>query len=185
MGKNNCSDNEMYEQTLSEEMIFEGKVFTCVTRNVKLTDGSESIREVVIHTGGACILPVDSDLNCYLVRQYRSGAGEIMLEVPAGKIEPGEEPVKCAIRELKEETGFVADKVESLGVNVATPAYCSERIHMFMATGLEYAGAEPEVHEFLGLQKIPLTTLVEMCDKGEIKDSKTVISIYKASRRLL
>ena len=185
MGKNNCSDTELYEETLDKREVFNGRVFDCIVKNVRLSDGSKSVREVVLHTGGASVLPVDKDLNCYLVKQFRSGVEQIMLEVPAGKIEKGEAPQSCATRELAEEMGFMAGKIESLGVNVATPAYCSERIHMYLATELKFVGARPESHEFLSIQKIPLADLVEMCDRGEIRDSKTVISIYKAARRLL
>jgi len=185
MGKTDCSDNELIETIVSSEVIFEGRVFDCRIDDVTLSDGSPAKRELVIHTGGACILPVDSDLNCYMVKQYRSGAGEVLLEVPAGKIEKGEDPYECAVREITEETGYRANKVESLGVVCATPAYCSERIHMYLATDLVYDGTNPDNGEFLSTVKIPLTDLVKMCDEGIIKDAKTLICIYKAARRLL
>ena len=185
MGKTDCRDNELIETVVSEETKFEGRVFKAVVRDITNPDGSSDKREVVIHTGGACILPVDKDLNCYMVRQYRSGVEEVLLEVPAGKIEVGEDPLECASREIKEETGYSAGKVENLGYMCATPAYCSERIHMYLGTELEYSGTNPDNGEFLGVHKYPLTDLVAMCDSGEIKDSKTVICIYKAARRLL
>ncbi|MBP5260616.1 MAG: NUDIX hydrolase [Clostridiales bacterium] len=185
MGKTDCRDDELFEKTLNTQTVFEGKVFDCILKDVELVDGSVAKREVVLHTGGACILPVDRDLNCYMVKQYRSGADEVLIEVPAGKIEKGEDPLECALREIEEETGFESGNVISLGSMCATPAYCSERIHMYLATDLKYKGVKPDKGEFLGVVRYPLNTLVEMCDNGLIKDSKTIICIYKAARRLL
>jgi len=185
MGNIDCKDSELFEKTLSEETIFEGRVFECVTRAVELSDGSISGREIVKHSGGACIIPVDEDLNCYLVRQFRNGAQTILTEVPAGKIEPGEEPLDCVSREIREETGYCAERIESLGYIYATPAYCSEKIHLFLGTGLTFKGGRPDSGEFLRTVKYPLSKLVEMCDEGSICDAKTVACIYKAAGRLL
>ena len=185
MGNTNCSDSELFEKTLKEQEIFNGRVFRCVVKDVELCDGSSAKREVVLHTGGACVLPVDKDLNCYLVKQYRSGADEVLIEVPAGKVEVNENPKGCAEREIEEETGFKAGKIEYLGVIIATPAYCSERIHMYLATELVESESAPDEGEFLRVIKMPLTDAVRMCDSGEIKDSKTVASLYKAYRRLV
>ncbi len=185
MGNTNCSDSELFEKTIKEQEIFNGRVFRCVVKDVELCDGSKAKREVILHTGGACVLPVDEELNCYLVRQYRSGADEVLTEVPAGKVEPGEDPRGCAEREIAEETGFKAGKIEDLGVIIATPAYCSERIHMYLATDLVKTESSPDDGEFLRVIRIPLAEAVRMCDSVEIKDSKTVASIYKAYRRII
>ena len=185
MGKIDCKDNEMFEKTLSEETVFTGRVFECEVRAVELSDGRVTGREIVKHTGGACILPVDDELNCHVVRQFRSGAGQVMTEVPAGKIEPGEDPLECVRREVREETGYDAGRIESLGFIFATPAYCSEKIHLFLGTELTYKGGRPDNGEFLCVEKIPLATLVTMCDEGKIFDAKSVACIYKAARRLL
>jgi len=184
MGSIDCKDNELFEMTLTEEFVFKGRVFECDVRTVRLSDGRMATREVIKHTGGACVLPVDDELNCYLVRQFRSGAERVLTEVPAGKIEPGESPAECVSREIREETGFTAGKIESLGYIYATPAYCSEKIHLYLATGLSYVGGSPDSGEFLRVEKYPLTELIKMCDSGEIEDAKTVACIYKASRRL-
>ena len=184
MGSIDCNDNELFEMTLTEEFVFRGRVFECDVRTVRLADGKMTTREIIKHTGGACVLPVDDELNCYLVRQFRSGAESVLTEVPAGKIETGETPLECVSREIREETGFTAEKIESLGYIYATPAYCSEKIHLFMATGLSYAGGSPDPGEFLRVEKIPFTDLLRMCDSGEIEDAKTVACVYKASRRL-
>lgn len=171
------------EKTIESEELFSGKVFKVLVKKVELCDGSPARREIVVHNGGACILPVDDDMNCYMIRQFRSPFEEIILEAPAGKIEIGEDPRECAIRELTEETGFVAAEVVDLGQMICSPGYDSEKISMYLATGLKYVGDHTDEGEFLKCEKIPLKTLLEMADKGEITDAKTLICIYKASRR--
>lgn len=185
MGRTDCRTDELTEKTLFSKTIFEGKVFDCLLNDVELPDGSISFREIVRHTGGACILPIDSDLNCYLVRQFRSGADQVMLEVPAGKIEQGEDPEECARREVVEETGYEAGKIAYEGHIFATPAYCSEKIHLYIGTDLKFVGSSPDSGEFLGLEKISLKELVDMCDNGQITDSKTTVLVYKAARRFI
>ena len=174
----------LIEETLSSEVVFHGRVFDTIVKKVKLSDGSISSREIVKHNGGACILPVDEDLNCYMVRQFRSPFEKIMLEVPAGKIEPGEDPKECAVRELHEETGFEASEVIDLGDMICSPGYDSEIIYLYLARGLHFIGEKPDEGEFLGLEKIPLADLVKMADNGQISDSKTQLCIYKTVRRL-
>lgn len=172
------------EKTLSSEVVFSGRVFDTIVKKVMLSDGSTSTREIVKHNGGACILPVDDDLNCYMVRQFRSPFEKILLEVPAGKIEIGEDPKVCAVRELHEETGFEASEVIDLGKMICSPGYDSEIIYLYAARGLNFIGENPDEGEFLNCEKIPLQTLVEMADRGELSDSKTQICIYKTVRRL-
>ena len=174
----------LIEKTLSSEVVFSGRVFDTIVKKVMLSDGSTSTREIVKHNGGACILPVDDDLNCYMVRQFRSPFEKILLEVPAGKIEIGEDPKVCAVRELHEETGFEASEVIDLGKMICSPGYDSEIIYLYAARGLTFIGEKPDEGEFLNCEKIPLQTLVEMADRGEISDSKTQICIYKTVRRL-
>lgn len=185
MGKIDCDENELIETTTAVHNMFSGSVFDCIIRDVKLPDGTDAKREVIVHTGGSCILPVDENLDCYMVKQFRSGAEMVLLEVPAGKIEEGESAYNCAVREIVEETGFEAGKVEDLGFFFPTPAYCSEKIHLFLGTNLKYVGGDPDSGEFLGVQKMSLKELVDMCDRGDINDGKTMACIYKAARRFL
>lgn len=183
MGKINCSDDMLFEKTISSETVFEGKVFDVEIKKITTPEGRESTREIVKHHGGACILPVDEEGNGYFVKQFRSPFEKVMLEAPAGKIEEGEEPLVCAAREVTEETGFIAKNIECVGAVAATPGYCSEIITLFIGTDLEYQGGNPDLNEFVATVKMPLKEAVEMADNGEIRDAKTLILIYKAARR--
>lgn len=174
----------LIETTEESDVIFHGRVFDTIVKKVRLADGKQARREIVVHNGGACVLPVDDDLNCYVVRQFRSPFEKIMLEAPAGKLEKGEEPLACAIRELHEETGFEASEIVDFGGMIVSPGYDSEIVYLFMATGLKNIGQKLDEGEFLNVEKIPLTTLLQMAERGEIGDSKTQLCIYKAARRL-
>ncbi len=183
MGQINCSDDMLFEKTLSQTVKFEGKVFKVAVKEVMTPSGRKASREIVLHHGGACILPVDPDMNAYFVKQFRSPFERVMLEAPAGKVEEGESPLTCATREITEETGFVANNIVDLGKMCATPGYCSETISMYLGLDLEYKGGDPDEGEFLGLVKMPLTEALDMCLRGEIEDAKTQLVIHLASRR--
>ena len=184
MGKINCSDDMLFEKTVASETVFEGKVFSVEIKEILTPEGRKSTREIVKHNGGACILPVDEQGNCYLVKQFRSPFEKVMLEAPAGKIEKGEDPLYCASREITEETGFTAGKIESAGKMVATPGYCSEVIYLYIGTNLKYEGGTPDENEYISTVKMSLKEAVEMAENGTIIDSKTLILLYKAARRL-
>ena len=168
------------EHTLSAREIFRGRVFTVHVDKVSLPDGRTSTREIVEHPGGAAILPVDEEGNAYCVRQYRYAVGAHMLEAPAGKLEPGEDPLLCAVRELGEETGFTAEEIVPLGAFWPTPGYCRERIHIYLALGLKKGEAHLDKGEFLDVEKYPLEELFEMSLDGRIDDCKTVMAILRA-----
>lgn len=172
------------EKTISSETVFEGKVFDVCCQEVILDDNSKASREVVIHHGGAGILALDNDKNTFLVRQYRKGAECEMLEIPAGKFKKGENPKECAVRELKEEIGAEAEKIEMLCEFFPTPAYCSEKITVFLAESLTMHSQQLDSGELLEIIKLPFEKAVEMVMSGEITDAKTIISLLKAKELL-
>ena len=168
------------EKTLSAREVFRGRIVTVHVDEVSLPDGQTSVREIVEHTGGAAILPVDEEGNAYCVRQYRYAVGDALLEAPAGKLEPGEDPLICATRELGEETGFTAEEIIPLGAFWPTPGYCREQIHIYLALGLKKGEAHLDTGEFLDVEKYPLEELFEMTLDGRIDDCKTVMAILRA-----
>lgn len=172
----------LYEKTLDRTIIYEGKIFTVARDNVELEDGKRSVRELVLHTGGAGILPIDEDGNVTLVKQYRSGAACQMLEMCAGKTEKGEDPRECAIRELKEELGITAENIISLGTLVPTPAYDSEVISIYLATGITRGERQLDAGEFADVVEMPFERALELVMSGEITDAKTQVALLKAER---
>ena len=171
---------ELYEKKLTSKQIFDGKVVKLFVDTVELPDGSEAIREIVRHPGAVCVIPVTKDMEVVTVRQYRYAFEQIMLEIPAGKLEPNENPLEAVKRELEEESGVVAGKIEFLGEIFTTVAIFDEKIHLYLATELEFKNAHPDEDEFLEVENIPLAKLYDMVMNGEIKDAKTQIAILKA-----
>lgn len=176
--------NDPTEEVLAKERKFTGRVFAAEVMDVRLQDGSFGKREIVCHNGGAAIIPVDKDLNVYVVRQFRSPFGQVLVEIPAGKLERDEDPCACAIRELKEETGLVAEHVESLGYVFSSPGYSTEVLYLYLATGLSQEERSLDEGEFLNVEKIPLKELVEQADEGQIRDAKTLVAVLKTARRM-
>jgi ADP-ribose pyrophosphatase len=174
----------LYEKKLTSKQIFDGKVVKLFVDTVELPDGKEAVREIVRHPGAVCVIPVTNEGEVIMVKQYRYAFEQIMLEIPAGKLEPGEDPFEAVKRELEEESGVVAGNIEYMGEIFTTVAIFDEKIHAYLATDLVYKNAHPDEDEFLEVEKIPLTTLVDMVMNGEIKDSKTQICILKAHKLL-
>lgn len=172
------------EKTIRSEEIFKGKIFTVKKDTVKLPDNSEASREVVTHHGGAGIIAVDDDRNILLVRQYRKGVEREVLEIPAGKLEKNEDPKKCCERELLEETGYAAGTITDLGKIYPTPAYCSEIIHIYMATDLIKKEQKLDSGEFLEVIKVKLDKAYDMVLSNKIRDAKTVVAVLKAKQML-
>ncbi len=170
-----------FEKQLSTKKIYDGAIVSLRVDDVELPDGKMSKREVVSHSGGVCILPIDDDGNCYFVRQFRYPFGRVLLELPAGKLEKGEDPKDSAIRELREEVGAVSDKVSDLGKFIPTCAYLDEVIHCYMVQNLEFVGQKLDDGEFLEVEKIKIEDAVQMVLQGEIEDGKTQAIILKAA----
>lgn len=172
------------EKTLKCNTVFEGKIITVHVDDIELDDGSKAFREVVEHSGGVCVVPLTDEGEIIMVRQYRYPFKRELLEIPAGKLERGEDPLEAAKRELEEECGVVAEKVISLGEIYPTVAYCSEIIYMYAAKSFKKTAQHLDEGEFLGIEKVKLQDAVDMIMGGEIRDAKTVAAILKTARLL-
>ncbi|MCC8192846.1 MAG: NUDIX hydrolase [Ruminococcus sp.] len=170
------------EKTLGVEEIYNGKIIRVTKEQIELENGKQSTREVVYHSGGVCVLPVDNDGNIYLVKQFRYPFKTVLFEIPAGKREAGEEPLACGIRELKEEIGAEAENVVSLGKLYPTVAYDTEVIYMYLATGLSFDETHLDEGEFIDVVKMPFDKAYQMVIDDEIPDAKTQIAILKAKK---
>jgi len=171
-----------YEKTIKEERKYTGNIINVDRVTVLLPDGRESTRDVVRHPGAAVILPITEDRKILMVEQYRKPCEMISLELPAGKLDDGETPEKCAIRELQEETGYTAGKLTKVLTIHSTPGFSNEVLHMFVATDLVEKKANPDEDEFISCKKYEITELISMIEKGEITDAKTIIGIFLADR---
>lgn len=147
-------------------------------------NGFEIVREIIRHTGGAGCLPLFSDGRVALVKQYRHPARQELLEIPAGKIEAGESPMECAAREIEQEIGFRAGRIELLADFYSTPGFCEERLYVYLATELTPAEQNLDHDEFVEVVYIPLAEAVAMAERNEIEDSKTIIALLLAQRRI-
>lgn len=168
----------LFEKEISKEYFFKGKIINLRVDNVSLPNGETATREVVEHPGGVGIVALDGD-DILLVRQYRRPYDELVLEIPAGKLNYGENHKECGIRELEEETGYKAGKFSYLGYNYPTPGFCNEKIHIYLAEDLKKGEMKLDDDEFLNVERHPFKKAVEMVMKGEIYDSKTIIGILK------
>lgn len=169
------------EKTLSSEQKFDGKIVKLFVDKAELENGEIVTREMIKHPGGVCIVPLDEDKNVLMVRQFRYPPHKVLLEIPAGKLEYGENHRECGLRELKEETGCTCDEFTYLGNLIPTPAYDNEVIHMYLARGLHGGEQHLDDDEFLDVEKIPLEKAVEMVMNNEIEDAKTQIALLKTN----
>lgn len=168
-----------YEKQLSSETKFAGRVITVTLDQVELENGDTSMREVVHHNGGAGIAALNDAGEIYLVRQYRYALDRELIEIPAGKLEKGEDPFAAAKRELGEEAGLAAKTYRDLGCIIPTCGYCSEIIYLYAAKDLSPVGQHLDPDEFLSVFTMPLDDAVSRVLSGEITDSKTVTAILK------
>ncbi|MDO5601479.1 MAG: NUDIX hydrolase [Oscillospiraceae bacterium] len=168
-----------FEKKLSEKTIYEGRVITLTTDQALLENGKTALREVVHHPGGACVAALTEDRQVYMVRQYRYAVGEELWELPAGKLEKGEDPFEAAKRELGEEVGVTADEYIDLGRFYPTVGYCNEVIYCWAAKGLHTVPLHPDEDEFLTPCKMPLDEAAQLALSGEIRDGKTVAMLLK------
>ncbi len=170
------------EKTMKSDKIYEGKLLNLRVDTVEIPDKKYSKREIVEHPGGVAVIPVASDNSIILVKQYRKAIERFLLEIPAGKLELNEEPRETAIRELKEETGYEAKKIEYLLEFYTSPGFSNEKIYLFLATDLIEGEATPDSGEFIEMEKYNIDDLIKMVERGEIIDSKTIIGINLAKK---
>jgi len=170
---------EFTEKQLSREIKYQGKIVTVCLDRVELIDGRQTWREECLHPGGVAILPLLDSGEVICVRQHRYAYNKDLIEIPAGKLEPGEDPLECGIRELSEETGYVAEEIISLGCAYPSPGYVNEKLHLYLARGLKAGDAHPDEGEFLEVFTMPFDTLLKKVLNDEIHDAKTVIATLK------
>lgn len=173
-----------YEKKISREDHYRGRIVTVHTDTVEMDDGRRSFREIVDHPGGVGIVAVDGDNNVFMVRQFRYAMDKELLEIPAGKLEKGEEPLDCAVRELSEETGCSAKRLVPLGTVYPSPGYTCEVLYIYLAADLTEGENHPDEGELLSVARMPLDELCDMAERGDISDAKTVIGLLRARKYL-
>lgn len=174
------SESKFLEKCLEENLVYDGRIIKVFNDTVSLPNGKTAYREVVRHPGAVGIVAI-KDQNILMVNQYRYPLGKETLEIPAGKIDPGEDPQKCAARELREETGYDGD-LDYLGVFNTSPGFADETIYLYLAKNLVWSPLKADEDEFLGVIKIPCKEAVEMAYQGQITDAKTLIGILLMAR---
>ena len=172
-------DDVLREVPFAKENIYNGRILHVEKWKVTCPNGRKAAREIVVHKGAAAVVPVFENGDTLLVRQHRVAVDRVTLEIPAGKLTPGEDPLECGKRELQEETGAAAARYEFLGKLYPSPGYCGEIIYMYMATGLTYGEMNPDEDEFLEVERIPLEKAAAMVLDGTITDAKTQAAVLK------
>lgn len=158
--------------------IYKGRIVHLRLEEVTLPNGVTITLEIVRHPGASAVVAVDGDDCIRLLRQFRHAAGGYIWEIPAGVLHPDEAPAECAARELREETGLAAQEIVFLGSIVATPGFCDERVHLFLARGLSEVGQQLDFDEVISVERVALADALEMIRKGEIQDAKSIAALH-------
>jgi len=175
---------EFFEKQVESRILYEGMIVSVRRDVAELQNGSMVPREVVEHPGGVGIVPVTRDNKVLMVKQYRYPMEEVLLEIPAGKLDDGEEPIECAIRELSEETGCTAGKYVDLGVTYPSPGFCKEELYIYLALDLQHGDMHLDENELLSVEAIGMDELIGKIMANELPDAKTIIGILKAKKYL-
>lgn len=171
---------EFEEKTLKEECVYDGKFIKVIRDDVELSDGHKTFREVVKHPGGVVVVAQKDAKTILMVKQYRYPIKQVSLELPAGRLELGENPDDAIKRELEEETGYIAKTWKSLGFIYTTPGICDEKLYLYHATDLEFIKQKPDDGEIIECFEYNLDEVFDMIKNGEINDSKTICAIFRA-----
>lgn len=170
---------DLTEKPIKQEYIFKGRIVRLRVDEAQLPNGTHAAREVIEHPGGVCVAALTAENELLFVEQFRYPYMEVVLELPAGKLEYGEEPLSAGKRELQEETGAAAAVYKDLGKFYPTPGYCGEIIHMYLAEDLQFSAQNLDADEFLEVRRIPLEEAYRMVLRNEIRDGKTQVGILK------
>ncbi len=171
-------------ELLKSEIVYPGRAFTIRRDTLRLPDGREAGFDIVEHVGSVVILPLDANGHLLFVRQYRHATGLDLLELPAGTLDEGEAPEACARREIREETGMAAGKLEPLGGFYLAPGYSTEYMYVYLATDLRYDPLEADADEFLSVERLPVAEALAMCERGQIPDAKSLAAFLLARKHL-
>jgi ADP-ribose pyrophosphatase len=177
-------ENIMPFELISSETLLKGRAFLIRRDLLKTPDGRETKLDIIEHGGSVIIVPVDKEGNLLFVRQYRHAAGMDLLELPAGTLEKNEDPAVCAAREIREETGFAADKIEKIGDFYLAPGYSTEFMHVYLAQELRYDPLEADADEFLSVEILPFAEAIQMAERGEMPDAKSLAALLLAKSHL-
>lgn len=171
------------EKTLNSQMVYDGRIVKVYKDDVELADGHKSFREVVRHSGGVVIIAFKDKNTILLVKQYRYPIAKTVLELPAGKLEKGEDPFEAAKRELEEETGYCANKWTDLGYINTSPGFSDEKLYLYLAQDLEFTQCHPDEGEIIQAFEYKYEDVLEMIENGEINDAKTICGIMRADMK--
>jgi ADP-ribose pyrophosphatase len=171
-------------ELLRSETLLKGRAFAIRRDWLKAPDGREAKFDIIEHGGSVVIVPLDADGNLLFVRQYRHATGQDLLELPAGTLEENEDPDVCAAREIREETGFAAGKLERLGQFYLAPGYSTEFMVVYLATDLRHDPLEADADEFLSVERIPVAQAIEMARRGEVPDAKSLAALFLCQGRV-
>lgn len=172
--------NDLVEKFIKSEVVFEGNLLTVRRDTVELPNGKHATRELIQHPGAVAVVPIRNDGKILLVRQFRYPVDQLTLEIPAGKLDPGEEPEACAKRELEEETGYKAKKLQLLSSILTTPGFTNEVIHLYLAEDLVLAEQCPDEDEFIDVEVFTKAEIRKMIENGTICDAKSLLGLLIA-----
>ena len=175
LGDDDPRDAALAERPLTEDVAWTGRIFNVDRLRVQLPDGRSAIRDVVRHPGAVAVVALTDEGRICLVRQYRTALGRVTVEIPAGKLAAGEDPLECASRELLEETGMEAEKIAYLTTIASSAGFCDELIHIYMATGLSFSKSSPDADEFINVDLVEVGELVDAVLERRIQEAKTVV----------